>query len=86
MQCDELVVDSTYGSPLSIRRYSQEEAEWRFLHLVFAKLRTGSVHIQAHRGTIQRAVQLLSTNVDAPLLGPPDSARRCPFISGSGRP
>ena len=65
---DGLVVDSTYGSPRSVRRYSQAEAEERFLELVTAKLKTGPVHVKAHRGTIQRALQILSGNVNHPLL------------------
>lgn len=68
IQVDALVVDSTYGSPESIREYSQEEAETRFLELVHAKLKVGSVHVQAHRGTIQRALQLLGANVNVPIL------------------
>jgi len=74
MKVDELVVDSTYGSEDSIRRYSQEEAETRFLQLVLAKLKVGSVHIRAHRGTVQRALQILSGQVNAPILG---SGRLC---------
>jgi putative mRNA 3-end processing factor len=68
MEVDALVVDSTYGSPESIRRYSQEQAEQRFLELVFAKLKKGSIHIKAHRGTVQRAVRILSGEVNAPIV------------------
>jgi putative mRNA 3-end processing factor len=68
MQVGELVVDSTYGSEGSVRAYSQEEAETRFLDLVFRQLKKGSVHVKAHRGTIQRALQILSGNIDVPLL------------------
>lgn len=68
MEVDGLVVDSTYGSPESIRRYTQEQAEQRFLELVFAKLRHGSIHIKAHRGTVQRAVRILSGEVNVPIL------------------
>jgi len=74
MQVDELVIDSTYGCEASIREYSQEQAETSFLQLVYEKLSTGSVHIRAHRGTVQRAVQLLSGHVGVPLLA---SARLC---------
>jgi len=74
MQADELVVDSTYGSEVSIREYSQEDAETRFLELVYAKLGTGSVHIKAHRGTIQRALQILSGNIGVVVLA---SERLC---------
>lgn len=66
--CDALVVDSTYGSPNSIREYSQEEAETRFLELLYRKLKRGSVHVHAHRGTIQRALQIISGEVGVPVL------------------
>ncbi len=68
---EALVVDSTYGSPESLRQYSQSEAEERFLELVIDRLRYGPVHVYAHRGTIQRALQILSGNVTCPLLGSP---------------
>jgi len=68
IQCDALVVDSTYGSPESVREYSQEEAETRFLELAYAKLKAGPIHVHAHRGTIQRALQLLACNVNVPIL------------------
>ena len=34
IQVEELVIDGTYGSETSIREYSQEQAETRFLQLV----------------------------------------------------
>jgi putative mRNA 3-end processing factor len=74
IRVDELVIDSTYGSEESIRRYSQEDAETSFLQLVLAKLRVGSVHIKAHRGTVQRALQILSGQVNVPIIG---SGRLC---------
>lgn len=69
IQVDELVIDSTYGSPASIRKYSQGEAESRLLEIVSQRLRHGSVHIHAHRGTIERALHVLSANVGVPVLG-----------------
>lgn len=68
IQVDELVVDSTYGSPASRRSYSHDEAEACFLELVCARLRHGSVHIKAYRGTIERVLQVLSGNVDVPIV------------------
>lgn len=68
IQVDELVLDSTYGSEQSIRVYSQSEAETRFLELVLAKLKLGSVHVKAFRGTVERALQGLSGKIDAPLV------------------
>ena len=68
IQVDQLVVDSTYGSPNSVRHYTQEEAESRLLEVVCEKLRQGSVHIKAHRGTIERALHILAGNVGVPIL------------------
>lgn len=68
MKVEELVVDSTYGGEASVRAYSQEEAETSFLDLVLRQLKKGSVHVKAHRGTVQRALQILSGNIDVPLL------------------
>ena len=69
IQVDELVIDSTYGSPASVRKYTQGEAEGRLLEIVSQRLRRGSVHIHAHRGTIERALHVLSTNIGVPILG-----------------
>ena len=68
IQVDKLVVDSTYGSPESIRRYSQEEAEERLIELVCERLRHGSVHINAYRGTIERVLHVLGGKVGVPIL------------------
>lgn len=65
---DELVVDSTYGSPGTVRRYTQEEAEQCLIELVCERLRHGSVHVNAYRGTIERVLQLLGGNVGVPIL------------------
>ena len=74
IQVDELVIDGTYGTEASIREYSQEQAETRFLQLVYEKLRKGSVHVTAHRGTVQRALQVLSGNIGVPVIA---STRMC---------
>ena len=68
IQVDQLVVDSTYGSPNSVRGYTQAEAEERLLEIVSSRLRHGPVHIQAYRGTIERALQVISGNVGAPIV------------------
>jgi putative mRNA 3-end processing factor len=66
---DALVVDCTSGSPRKTRKYSQGFAEERLLELVNASLRTGPVEIQAFRGTLQRAMQVIAGNIDCPLVG-----------------
>ena len=69
IKVDELVVDSTYGSPSSVRKYTQAEAEARLVELVCKRLRHGSVHIHGHRGTIERAVHILNPHVWVPMVG-----------------
>jgi putative mRNA 3-end processing factor len=71
IKVDALVVDSTYGSPERRREYSPDDAETKFLELVHRQLRRGPVHVNAHRGTLQRALQVLSGHVDCPLVGSP---------------
>ena len=68
IQVDELVVDSTYGNPASVRRYTQNEAEGCLLEVVCQCLRQGSVHIKAHRGTVERVLHVLAGNVHVPIL------------------
>jgi putative mRNA 3-end processing factor len=74
IQVDALVVDATYGSPENVRQFSQGEVEERFLELVIQQLHFGPVHILAHKGTLQRGLQVLSSDVDCPMIG---SARLC---------
>lgn len=68
IQVDQLVLDSTYGSPESVRGYSQVEAESCLLEVVCQRLRHGSVHIKAHRGTVERVLHVLAGNVGVPIL------------------
>ena len=68
IEVDELALDSTYGSPDSIRRFTQEEANNRFIELVADRLRTGAVLIRAHRGTLQRAISCLDDAIKSPII------------------
>lgn len=74
IQVDALVVDSTYGSPYSIRNYSQGDCEAQFIMLCRQLLTKGPLYVKAHTGTLHRAMQLISTELDAPLVG---SSRLC---------
>ncbi len=76
IQVDELVVDSTYGNPHSVRGYTQDQAEACLSEIVCTRLRHGSVHIHAHSGTIERTVQILGDNVGVPLLATEQLIRR----------
>lgn len=69
IQVDALVVDSTYGSPASKRGFSQSEVDSRLQDLVKRQLHLGPVYIKAHRGTAERALHVLSGNIDCPMLG-----------------
>lgn len=69
IQVDVLVVDSTYGSPKDRRDYTQERVEEELVSMVLSGLKRGSVYIKAHRGTLQRALQVLAGELDVPLLG-----------------
>ena len=69
-QADILVVDSTYGSPNYSRMYTRGHVDERFVHLVTEHLRHGAVHVKAHRGTLQKALQLLNGVVQTPVVAP----------------
>lgn len=62
------VVDSTYGSPDRARRYTQSEVNNRLIELVVRQLGQGAVHIKAHRGTLERALELLDEATQAPIV------------------
>lgn len=68
IQVDELVVDSTYGSPRSIREYTQAQAEETFVELVKRRLRYGAVHVKAYRGTVERVLHLLGDDIGVPIV------------------
>ena len=69
IQVDALVVDSTYGSPSNIREFTQGECEERLVALIRRQLTLGPVIVQAHRGTLQRALQVLTSNIECPFIG-----------------
>ncbi len=69
IQVDGLVVDSTYGSPNSVRLFTQGACEEQFVGLLHRLLARGPVIIKAHRGTLQRALQIISDEVECPIIG-----------------
>ncbi len=71
IKTDVLVVDSTYGSPDRARRYSQSEVNARLIELVLRQLGQGAVHMKAHRGTLERALELLDGAIRVPILATP---------------
>lgn len=73
IEVETLIVDSTYGSPRSVRNFSQAQVEDQLSELVRRLAREGPVFIIAHRGTLQRALQVVSGAVDVPLLVGPET-------------
>ena len=68
IQVDGLVVDSTYGAPNNIRKFSQGSCEEQFVGLLHRLLARGPVIIKAHRGTLQRALQIMTDEIDCPII------------------
>lgn len=68
IKVDALVVDSTYGSPESFRRFTQQDAEDALLRLLHQSLKFGPVHLHAHRGTLERALQLIPAVMPQPVI------------------
>lgn len=68
IKVDALVVDSSYGDPSRVKQYSQAETEEKFISLVKRSLRQGPVELIAHRGTAQRALQILNGHIECPIL------------------
>ncbi len=71
IEVEELVLDSTYGSPDSVRKFTQEEANNRFVDLVAEKIKAGPVLISSHRGTLQRAISCLDGAIKNPIIASP---------------
>jgi putative mRNA 3-end processing factor len=68
MKVDALVVDSTYGNPDRKRQYSQAHVEEQLSELIRLSLKKGSIELIAHRGTVQRALQILNGLVSVPII------------------
>lgn len=68
IKVDSLVVDSTYGSPNSVRRYSQEDANDSFREIVIRKIKSGPIVVKGHRGTLHRAIELLDGLSQYPII------------------
>jgi putative mRNA 3-end processing factor len=75
IQTDVLVVDATYGSPHKVREYSQSEAAEQLIGLVSRSLRRGPVNLKGYRGTIQRALEALAGECNAPIIASPKITR-----------
>lgn len=68
IEVDQLVLDSTYGNPESVRKYTQEEANDAFKEIVGKKIKEGPIIIKGHRGTLYRSLELLNGLVQCPVI------------------
>ena len=68
LEVDCLVVDSTYGSPEAIRKYSQQDVEERFVEVVTGICRGEGVVICGYRGRLQHAMRLLVPVLKCPIV------------------
>jgi len=72
LECDELIVDATYGDPSSVRNYTRDQVKERLLELVSERIRDGPVLFFGHRGRIQYAMEFLGNSLgDVPLYASP---------------
>src|SRR6266511_2652240 len=69
LEVEALIIDATYGSPASVREYTQDDAEAELVSLIARLLPAGPVSILAHRGTLQRALQLINGEVQCDVVG-----------------
>jgi putative mRNA 3-end processing factor len=64
IKVDALVVDCTCGGLGKSRKYTQDEANSRLVDLVSSMLKDGPVVLKAHRGTLQRALDVLDHEIE----------------------
>ena len=84
IEVEEVVVDSTYGNPSSVRRYTQGDAERRLLDIVSQRLRHGPVHVKAFRGTVERVLHLLGNGIGVPIVATDRLAREIRVYQQAG--
>lgn len=67
IEVDELVIDSTYGSPASFRGFAPADAEKAFVELFLEAQNRGPVVVKALRGLLPRVLQLIADHLRIPL-------------------
>jgi putative mRNA 3-end processing factor len=74
-EVDALCLDSTNGSPRSVRSYTQIDAEARLAERVTERIRLGSIRLKAHRGVLHRCLGIIDTLRPIPVLASPHRCR-----------
>lgn len=64
-----LIVDSSCGSLDQMENYREEEVIEKFIDLVLEKIHEGPIQLTAHRGTLQRALDIINMELDIPIIG-----------------
>ena len=72
IQVDELIVDATYGDPLSVRRYDQQDVDEKLIALAHSNLKAGKpTAVIGHNGRLQYALHIIGNAVQVPLICSP---------------
>jgi len=68
IKVDTLIVDSNCGSVDESENYSEDEVIQKFLDLILEKIHQGPIQLTAHRGTLQRALDIINMELDIPVI------------------
>jgi putative mRNA 3-end processing factor len=72
VQVDELIVDSTYGDPTRVRRYTQNHVSEKLTEVVCSSISSQrGVAIVGHNGRLQNVLYLIAEFVTTPILASP---------------
>lgn len=72
IECDELIIDSTYGDSLRSRKFSQEHATQCFIEKISESRAQGKkTACIAHNGRLQTALQIASEDSSWPIIASP---------------
>jgi len=75
IKVDALVVDCTCGGFTKCRNYTQDDANSRLVELVSGMLKNGPVVMKAHRGTLQRALDVLDHEIETQVVCTPGTCK-----------
>jgi putative mRNA 3-end processing factor len=63
LECEELIVDATYGDPGCVREYTRDLVKERLLEIVTKRIMDGPILFFGHRGRIQYAMEFLGNSL-----------------------
>ncbi len=86
IEVDVLVLDSTNGSPKCMRQYEESEADESFMDILRTRIKYGPVYLKAHRGTLQRALQVMCSDPSFNILASKNRIREIDVFRQFGFP